>query len=136
MINYFTEMNKVKDLIAGDETITQGNKIVTGFSNGIVPAPLKSLYTVIKPIELTVQRINESGVAASNFARFKIGITIHKAEKLDPTELLERFSQILELFEGSQDFTVYDSGFGELERNADTNSIFLPGYVTLAYYYY
>ncbi len=136
MINYLTEMNKVKTLIAGNTDITNGNKIVTGFNTGIVPAPLKSLYTVIKPLELKVERINQEGIDASNLAKFTIGINIHKAEKLDPSELLDRFSKIIGLFEDSSSFSVYASGFGELERNADTNSIFLPGYITLAYYYY
>ncbi|MDD6021681.1 MAG: hypothetical protein PUB94_03385 [Oscillospiraceae bacterium] len=135
MVNLLTEMNKAKALISGSETVTAGNKIVTGFSTGIVPSPLKSLYTVVKPLELQVEKIEKEGVSSSNLAKFKMGINIHKAEKLDPSELLGRFSEIVDLFEQSSDFTVYSSGFGELQRNADTNSIFLPGYIVLAYYY-
>lgn len=135
MVNYLTEMNKAKALISGNTEVTKGNKIVTGFSTGVVPSPLKCLYTVVKPLELKIEKINQEGVSASNLAKFTIGINIHKAEKLDPTELLDRYSKIVNLFEESQTFTVYTSGFGELQRNADTNSIFLPAYITLAYYY-
>lgn len=135
MINYLTEINKAKALISGNADVAKGNRIVTGFGTGIVPSPLKSLYTVVKPLELKVEKISQEGVSSSNIAKFKIGVNIHKAEKLDPSELLERYSKIVNLFEESQLFTVYTSGFGELQRNADTNSVFLPAYITLAYYY-
>lgn len=135
MVNYLTEMNKAKALISGNAEVTRGNKIVTGFSTSVVPSPLKSLYTVVKPLELKTEKINQEGVSTNNLAKFTIGINIHKAEKLDPSELLDRYSKIVNLFEESQSFTVYTSGFGELQRNADTNSIFLPAYITLAYYY-
>lgn len=135
MVNYLTEMNKAKALISENAEVTRGNKIVTGFSTGVVPSPLKSLYTVVKPLELKTEKINQEGVSTNNLAKFTIGINIHKAEKLDPSELLDRYSKIVNLFEESQSFTVYTTGFGELKRNADTNSIFLPAYITLAYYY-
>lgn len=135
MVNYLTEMNKAKALISENAEVTRGNKIVTGFSTGVVPSPLKSLYTVVKPLELKTEKINQEGVSTNNLAKFTIGINIHKAEKLDPSELLDRYSKIVNLFEESQNFTVYTTGFGELKRNADTNSIFLPAYITLAYYY-
>ena len=135
MVNYLTEMNKAKALISGNAEVTRGNKIVTGFSTGVVPSPLKSLYTVVKPLELKTEKIDQEGVSTNNLAKFTIGINIHKAEKLDPSELLDRYSKIVSLFEESQSFTVYTSGFGELQRNSDTNSIFLPAYITLAYYY-
>lgn len=136
MVNYLTEINKLKTLIKSNSEITKNNKIVTGFNTGIVPTPLKSLYTVIKPLELQLDKISQDSVDASTFAKFKIGINIHKAEKLDPSELLERYSKIVDLVDSSSDFTLHSSGFGELSRNADTNSILLPSFIVLAYYYY
>lgn len=129
-------MNKLKTLIASNSELAANNKIVTGFGEGIVPSPLKYLYTVIKPLELTIEKITQADIDASNLAKFTIGINIHKAEKLDPSELLEMYSKIIDLVDNSSDFTVFASGFGELQRNADTNSIFLPAYITFAYYYY
>ncbi len=135
MINYLSEMNKAKSLINANSDITNGNKVVTGFNTGIVPTPLRCLYTVIKPLKLEVEKTESETGTTTKCAKFRLGINIHKAEKLDPNELLERFSMILNLLENSGSFDVDSSGFGELERDADTNSIFLPGYITFAYYY-
>lgn len=135
MINVYTEFDKALKLISSNSEVTDGNKIVTGFSTGVVPTPLKCLYTVIRPLKLDITQVTNASGTHTNEAKFTVGITLHKAEKLDPTELLEKFSRIIALFEESSDFSLYSSGFEEMERNADTNSIFLPGRATFIYYF-
>lgn len=135
MINVYTEFEKALHTISTNSDVTDGNKIVTGFSTGIVPTPLKCLYTVIRPLNLDITKVTTASGTQINEAKFTVGITLHKAEKLDPTELLEKFSLMIALFEESEELSLYSSGFEEMERNADTNSIFLPGRATFIYYF-
>lgn len=135
MINFSTEISKAKALIATDSDVTLGNKVVSGFETTIVPSPLKGLYTVIKPLNLKITKETNIDTGTTNIAKFTIGVTIHKAEKLDPSDLLGKFSLMIALFESSKEFVVDSCGFDEMERSADTNSIYLPGWVTFIYTY-
>ena len=126
---------RIRDVLAANEEFAGSNIVTLGFVPRTLPNPLRSLYTVVKPVKMTVEENTEEGSTYSKVVRYTVGISLHKAERRDPSELLTRFTIALEVFEASNDFTVLDAGFDSMKRDPDTNSIVLPAYITLKMYY-
>ena len=126
---------RIRDVLAANEEFAGSNIVTLGFVPRTLPNPLRSLYTVVKPVKMTVEENTEEGSSYSKVVRYTVGISLHKAERRDPSELLTRFTIALEVFEASNDFTVFDAGFDSMKRDPDTNSIVLPAYITLKMYY-
>ncbi len=126
---------RIRDVLAANEEFAGSNIVTLGFVPRTLPNPLRSLYTVVKPVKMTVEENTEEGSTYSKVVRYTVGISLHKAERRDPSELLTRFTIALEVFEESNDFTVLDAGFDSMKRDPDTNSIVLPAYITLKMYY-
>lgn len=126
---------RIRDVLAANEEFAGSNIVTLGFVPRTLPNPLRSLYTVVKPVKMIVEENTEEGSTYSKVVRYTVGISLHKAERRDPSELLTRFTIALEVFEASNDFTVLDAGFDSMKRDPDTNSIVLPAYITLKMYY-
>ena len=126
---------RIRDVLAANEEFAGSNIVTLGFVPRTLPNPLRSLYTVVKPVKMTVEENTEEGSTYSKVVRYTVGISLHKAERRHPSELLTRFTIALEVFEASNDFTVLDAGFDSMKRDPDTNSIVLPAYITLKMYY-
>ncbi len=84
---------------------------------------------------MTVEENTQEGSSYTKVILYTIGLSLHKAEGENPSNLLSKFSSILEAFEESTSYTVYNAGFNELKRDADSNSIILPAYITFKMYY-
>lgn len=135
MYNFEQITNTAKKILEADELVSGTNIITLSFYPRTLPNPLRTLYTVVKPQKMTVEENKEEGSSYSKVVRYTVGISIHKAERRDPSELLSRFSAVIDAFEKSDEFTVESAGFDSLKRDPDTNSIILPGYVTFKMYY-
>lgn len=126
---------RIRDMLAGNEEFAGNNVVTLSFVPRTLPNPLRTLYTVVKPVKMTVEENTEEGSSYSKVVRYTVGISFHKAERRDPSDLLTRFSIALEIFEASNNFAVESAGFDSMKRDPDTNSIVLPGYITLKMYY-
>lgn len=135
MHNFEQITNRVKETLEASIEVSGTNIITLSFYPRTLPNPLKTLYTVVKPLKMTVEENTEEGSTYSKVIRYTVGISIHKAERRDPSELLIRFSSVLEALEADDRFVIESAGFDSLKRDPDTNSIILPGYVTLKMYY-
>ncbi len=135
MYNFEEITNQAKETLEKDNAVAATNTITLSFYPRTLPNPLKTMFTVVKPQEMTVAENTEEGSTYSKVIRYTVGISIHKAERRDPSDLLSKFSAVLNAFESSNDFTVESAGFDSLKRDPDTNSIVLPGYVTFKMYY-
>lgn len=126
---------KIRDILAGDEVFAGNNVVTLGFVPRTLPNPLMTLYTVVKPIKMTVEENTEEGSTYPKVVRYTVGISLHKAERRDPSNLLTRFSIGLEVLENNNTVDVIEAGFDSMKRDPDTNSVVLPGYITLKMYY-
>lgn len=135
MIDCYDFICDIKTLLENDETVSANNKITLSFEPSSLPNPLMTIYTVLKPLSLSVKDNSDPNISADKVAYFKMGINIHKAERLNPSDMITRLTDILTLIENDQDYTVFETGFDKMFRDTDTNSIVLPGFVTFAEYY-
>lgn len=135
MQNFESITKGIVTFLKADEIVASNNKITFGYSITTLPNPLRKIYTVVKPQKMTVEENTEEGSSNTKVILYTIGLSLHKAEGENPSNLLSKFSSILEAFEESTSYTVYNAGFNELKRDADSNSVILPAYITFKMYY-
>lgn len=135
MLQFEDITKQVKSVLEANEIVSGANVITLSFNPRTLPNPLRTLYTVVKPLKMTVEANTEEGTTYAKVVHYTVGISLHKAERRDPSELLTRFSYVLDALEKSNQFSVESAGFDNMRRDPDTNSIILPGYVTLKMYY-
>lgn len=135
MINCYTVISNIKSVLTSSSAVSSGNEIVFGYNTHRLPNPLRKVYTVLKPLSLVSKPYEGTDAAYTKTAVFTVGINLHKAERYNPTDLLSRFTLIMDELEKSKSFGISESGFSEMKRNADTNSIILPCYVKLRIHY-
>lgn len=132
-IQQFT--NKAKTLLENDEVVSSGNVVTLGYYPRTLPNPLLQIYTVVKPLKIEITENQEEGSSYNKVVRYTLGISLHKAEKRNPADLLSKFTAIVNAFEASNEFQVESAGSDQLKRDPDTNSIIFPGYLTFKMYY-
>lgn len=121
--------------LKGKEVISSGSKILPAYIPSKLPNPLRSIYIVVKPEKLTVEKNEEEGVKYDKVVKFTVGISIRKSERENPAELLAKFTAILNALEKDKGYNVLNAGFKEMKRDADSNSVVLPCYITVKMYY-
>jgi len=124
-----------RDFMKNNATIGDLADYFIAYTQKTLPNPITKKYVVLNIDNITSLKESDSPQTYTYTMDVKMSFNIHIAESGNGSDCLTLFSQIMTVFESSNTFRVSQSGCGQLKRDSDTNSIYLPCYMIYTVYY-